>query len=141
MLTGSVRVVALAALLAAWPLPTAAFSPAACPAGAAAMTSAELFFGRFIGDALGVSDEDWARFVDEEATPRFPGGLTVLDVAGQYRGADGKLVKEPSKLLLLFFAADDAAAPVKAAEIAEAYKRRFRQESVLTVLRPVCAAF
>lgn len=105
------------------------------------MTSAELFFGRFIGDKLGVSDADWSRFVDEVATPRFPAGLTVLDAVGQYRGADGALVKEPSKVLFLLFAPDDAAAPVKATEIAEAYKRRFQQESVLTVLRPACAAF
>lgn len=105
------------------------------------MMSAELFFGRFIGDKLGVSDAEWSRFVDEEATPRFPAGLTVLDAVGQYRGADGGLVKEPSKVLFLLFAPDDAAAPAKAAEIAEAYKRRFQQESVLTVLRSACAAF
>lgn len=121
--------------------PAAAFQPSGCPAGSAAMTSAELFFGRFIGDKLGVSDADWARFLDEEATPRFPAGLTALDAAGQYRSVDGGLVKEPSKVLFLLFAPDDAAAPAKAAEIAEAYKRRFQQESVLTILRQTCAAF
>lgn len=134
------RLFGLVALLLAAP-PALAFQPFACPAGAAAMTSAELYFGRFIGDKLGVSDAEWARFVDEEATPRFPAGLTVLDAVGQYRGADGALVKEPSKVLFLLFAPEDAAAPAKAAEIAEAYKRRFNQEAVLTVLRPTCAAF
>lgn len=136
-----IRLFSVAALLLLATPSALAFQPSGCPAGSAAMTSAELFFGRFIGDKLGVSDADWSRFVDEEATPRFPAGLTVLDAAGQYRGADGGLVKEPSKVLFLLFAPDDAAAPAKAAEIAEAYKRRFQQESVLTVLRPACAAF
>lgn len=137
-----IRSLAGAALLAlAAASPAAAFQPSSCPAGAAAMTSAELYFGRFIGDKLGVSDAEWSRFIDEEATPRFPAGLTVLDAVGQYRGADGGLIKEPSKVLFLLFAPDDAAAPAKAAEIAEAYKRRFQQESVLTVLRFACAAF
>lgn len=136
-----IRLFSVAALLLLATPSALAFQPSGCPAGSAAMTSAELFFGRFIGDKLGVSDADWSRFVDEEATPRFPAGLTVLDAVGQYRGADGALVKEPSKVLFLLFAPDDAAAPAKAAEIAEAYKRRFQQESVLTVLRPACAAF
>jgi len=36
-----------------------------------------------------VSEEDWQRFLNVEVTPRFPDGLTVYDVYGQYRGSDG----------------------------------------------------
>jgi hypothetical protein len=96
-------------------------------------------FGRNIGDRLGVSDADFARFLDEELTPRFPDGLTVLDAAGQWRGASG-LVREPSKLVMIVLPghADDRAR-LRAA--ADAYKARFHQEAVLVLTQPACAAF
>ena len=34
------------------------------------------------------------RFLDDEVTPRFPDGLSVLDVAGQYRDPSGRIVRE-----------------------------------------------
>lgn len=132
---------ALGAAVAGWPAPSAALQPTACPAGVAAMTAAELYFGRFIGGRLGVLEKDWARFVDQEISPRFPDGLTVADVAGQYRGADGKLVKEPSKVLTIMLPSADEAAVKRLADIADAYKRRFKQEAVMTVLRPACVSF
>jgi hypothetical protein len=109
-----------------------------CPAGARPQLVAELYFGRNIGPRLGVSDADWRRFVDAEATPRFPDGFTVLDAAGQYR--DGaRIGREPSKLLLVT-APDTEEARRRLADLAEAYKRRFRQQSVLTVTRTSCVS-
>lgn len=34
-------------------------------------------------------------------TPRFPNGLSVLDVAGQYRDPTGRIGRERTKLLLI----------------------------------------
>ena len=123
---------------------------AACAHGPGGMTcandskpgyAAELFFGRNIGERLGVSEEDWQRFLDAEVSPRFPDGLTVLDAKGQWRDtATGRTVPEPAKLLLVVFF-DEGEGLAQTTAIAEAYKRRFNQQAVLTVLRPACLSF
>ena len=46
-----------------------------------------------------VSPADFEAFLDTAVTPRFPAGLTVYSADGQWRGADGKLVKEKSKVV------------------------------------------
>ncbi|MEI9964099.1 MAG: DUF3574 domain-containing protein [Caulobacteraceae bacterium] len=114
--------------------------PLVCEAGQSRATTAEMVFGRDIGGGLGVSDADWRAFLDQEITPRFPEGLSVIDVQGQWRGADGTIVREPSKILFLVLdgGPDD---PAKITHIRDAYKARFRQESVLLVTRPACVAF
>lgn len=105
------------------------------------MISAEMLFGRKIGDRVGVSEADFAAFAAREITPRFPDGLTIIDARGQYRDAGReRLIREPSKLVLITFRSD----PQKRAalgEIAEAYKTAFRQQSVLTTVRETCASF
>ncbi|CAN7143111.1 DUF3574 domain-containing protein [Bosea sp. LjRoot90] len=105
------------------------------------MLSAELFFGRKIGDRVGVSEAAFRRFVDAEVTPRFPDGLTILDANGQYRDReDGRLIREPSKLVLIA-TPDETGNREKLAAVAEAYKRRFDQQSVGLILKPACASF
>ena len=74
-----------ALLLAGMASGCASLAPQACAPGQQAMLSAELLFGRKIGDRIGVSEADFRRFVDQEVTPRFPDGLTILDATGQYR--------------------------------------------------------
>ena len=34
----------------------------------------------------GVNEADWRRFLHREVTPRFPDGLSVVDVYGQWQG-------------------------------------------------------
>ncbi|PZA13898.1 DUF3574 domain-containing protein [Rhodopseudomonas palustris] len=105
------------------------------------MLSAELAFGRNIGDRLGVSDAEFARFTAEEITPRFPDGLTVVDGAGQWRdNARGAIVREKAKLVTLVFA-EDPAKRAALSDIAEAYKRRFKQQAVMVSVRPSCVSF
>jgi hypothetical protein len=102
---------------------------------------AELMFGRKIGDRIGVSDSAWARFVDREITPRFPGGLTVIDARGQWRDPDrNRIVREPSKLVQIVLPGKDEDQQ-HLDEIAAAYKIRFRQQSVGIIVRPACVAF
>lgn len=116
--------------------------PLACPTGTGAATVAEAYFGRGTGEGEGVTEADWARFLAEEVTPRFPDGLTALDAAGQWRRPGGAIARERSKLLVLVLpGADAAAARRRLAPVAEAYKARFWQQSVLTTYRPACAAF
>nr|WP_222527840.1 DUF3574 domain-containing protein [Azospirillum sp. 412522] len=114
----------------------------ACEAYAAgAMIEAQLFFGRNIGNELGVSERDWTEFLDGEVTPRFPNGLTVTDASGHWRDMEtGRLVREPSKILMLLV--DGAPATLRLIhEIADLYKSRFHQQSVGIAIRPVCVSF
>jgi hypothetical protein len=115
--------------------------PPSCLPPQQSMLSAELSFGRTIGDRTGVSDAEFARFIADEITPRFPEGLTVLDGHGQWRDpARCRLLREPSKLVWIVFA-DDPAKRAALTEIAEAYKRKFGQQSVLVAVRPSCVSF
>ena len=103
--------------------------------------TAELLFGRNIGVHEAVSDADWARFLAEEATPRFPEGLTVVDAKGQWHDRSrGAIIRERSKMVTIVLP-DEPGGRERLSALAEAYKRRFRQESVLTVLRPACVSF
>jgi Protein of unknown function (DUF3574) len=111
-------------------------SLAACRGNQQSMLAAELLFGRGI-----VSEAAWARFLAREITPRFPDGLTVFDAAGQWRDpARGRIVRERSKVVLIVFR-DDPQKQEHLDTIADAYKRRFKQQSVGIVIKPACASF
>jgi hypothetical protein len=102
---------------------------------------AELLLGRKIGDRLGVSETQFLNFLDREITPRFPDGLTVYDARGQYRDSErNRIVREPSKVVMIVLpgSPEDMA---RLGEIADAYKKRFKQQSVGIVLRQACVSF
>lgn len=104
------------------------------------MRTAQLFFGRNIADAQGVSDSDFRAFVDEVMTPAFPAGLTVLEGGGQWRGAENQLIREASKVVIVVLP-DRADADRRVNAVREAYKTRFKQESVLLVTQLSCVDF
>ncbi len=112
-----------------------------CHAGLKRQEVAQLLFGRKIGDRLGVSETQWGQFVDSEISPRFPDGLSVLDAKGEWRDtARNTIVHEPSKLVEIVLPGkpDDVDA---LNQIAQAYKTRFRQQSVGIVMRDACVSF
>jgi hypothetical protein len=112
-----------------------------CRGGQKPAQVAELMLGRNIGNRLGVSEGQWARFVDREIVPRFPNGLTVINVAGQWKDrASGKIVREPSKIVQIVLPGKEDDIP-RLNEIAEAYKTRFKQHSVIMIVRPACVSF
>ena len=79
-----------------------------------------------------VSDAEWEKFLADVVTPRFPDGFTILDAAGQYRERNGRIDKEPSEILVFLYPAKRRiASGRKIDEICRAYKKQFRQESVL----------
>lgn len=111
-----------------------------CPEGTEAFNEYQLFMGRSGPEGEIVDDEAWDTFLADTVTPRFPDGLTVLDGRGQWRGADGLIKKERSKLLLILAQpGDDKTRLIN--EISDEYKRRFSQESVLQVVEDTCASF
>jgi Protein of unknown function (DUF3574) len=116
-------------------------SAQSCRGDQQSMLAAELLFGRRTAGGGMVSEAAWARFLAREITPRFPDGLTVLDAAGQWRDpARGRILREPSKVVLIVFR-DDPQKQEHLGAIADAYKRRFKQRSVGIVIKPVCASF
>jgi hypothetical protein len=111
-----------------------------CPKGQDYLQTAQLFFGRNIGGKPGVSEADFRKFVDEELTPRFPDGLTVLDGGGQWRGDENKLIREASKVVLIVLPKGrDPGGKIEA--VRAAYKTRFHQESVMAITQGSCVSF
>jgi Protein of unknown function (DUF3574) len=110
-----------------------------CLGGQRPTQVAELMFGRNIGRRIGVSEGDFGRFVDREITSRFPNGLTVFNAAGQWR-EQARIVREPSKVVQIVLPGQigDIA---RLNEIVEAYKTRFKQQSVVMIVRPACVSF
>jgi hypothetical protein len=99
-----------------------------------------MYFGRNIGGSLGVSEAEWDAFVDAEITPRFPDGLSVADLEGQWRDSQtGAIVREPSKALTIFLSSDGDR--VKLDAIVDAYKAQFQQQAVALVIERSCLSF
>jgi hypothetical protein len=121
---------ALLALAACTPPPVHTAAPA-CVAPLKTAVQVDLYFGA-------IGETEWRAFLDEEVTPRFPDGLSVIDIYGQYRNRQGAIGRERTKLLVIVvFDAPAHVARVQA--IVDSYIRRYNQESVLRVERPVCA--
>jgi hypothetical protein len=110
-----------------------------CPVGQERLRTAQLFFGRSTGDQPRVTEADFRRYVDEELTPRFPDGLTILDGGGQWKGEENKLIREASKVVLIVLAKTGDQQPrLDAAR--DAYKTRFKQEAVMLITKPACVS-
>jgi hypothetical protein len=135
------RVIAIALLLALALTGEAGAQLTDCRGGQKPQQVAELLFGRKIGGRVGVSEGQWARFVDGEITPRFPDGLTVLNTVGQWRDTERKaIVREPGKIVMIVLPGKDDDID-RLNQIAETYKTRFRQQSVGMIVRPACVSF
>lgn len=123
-------------------LAACAATPPPCPPGTETATVAEAFFGRNVAGREEVSDAEWRAFLADTVTPAFPDGLTATDGAGQWRGRDGRIIQERSKVLTLVLPGATAAqARARLLPVETAWKARFRQQSVLTVFRTACVAF
>jgi hypothetical protein len=113
------------------------------PPSASDWVDTRLYFG--LGPAgapsKGVSDQAWLYFLDNEVTPRFPSGLSVLDVYGQWQGAgESEPERVRTKLLIIDYpASSDNEARIEA--IREAWKKLTGDQSVLKVTQAVDISF
>jgi hypothetical protein len=133
------RFVLIVTLFTAALLGCAPLDKTACMAGEQSTVSEMLYFGMAKPASGTVSEEEWATFLRTVVTPRFPAGLTAWPASGQWRGADGQIVRENSYVLNLLHPADAAAERDILAIVAE-YKSRFAQEAVLRVKSRVCTS-
>jgi hypothetical protein len=97
---------------------------------------AELLFGR-----SRTSDKAWTRFLAAEITPRFPDGLTVLDATGQWRARGSTRIIRQRSTVVMIAMPPSPGNEGRLQEIIEAYKTRFRQQSVGLIVRPACVSF
>lgn len=103
------------------------------------LVTTTLYFGT--GRTVGVvTNEEWLAFLRDVVTPRFPQGLTVTDASGQWRSANGEIVREASHALTLVHP-DDAASDRAIDEIVARYKSGFEQEAVMRTHSPSCVSF
>lgn len=94
----------------------------------------ELYFGTDKPGGGTITAQEWDKFLEDEVTPRFPQGFTILEGYGQYRDSNGKIVREASRVLVVFYPKKErAAAALKLEELRERYKKLFNQESVMRV--------
>jgi hypothetical protein len=116
------------------------FKPPSCPAGQEAVVQELVYFGTAMPAGAVVSAGDWAQFLADTVTPRFPDGLSVWQAAGQWRSESGETVREASYVLNLTHA-DTPEANASVRELMAVYQDRFKQEAVLRVTSAACMSF
>ncbi|UFN56645.1 DUF3574 domain-containing protein [Microbulbifer celer] len=87
-----------------------------------------------------MSNAEWEDFLREVITPRFPEGLTVLTGRGQWQTTTGHIVRERSYVLTVVYP-ERAEKETAVAEVIQAYKNQFNQESVLRIRSQACVSF
>jgi len=105
----------------------------------------ELFFGiasQNADAALATQREQrWQTFLDKEVTPRFPEGLSVFDVSGQWLSPKkGTISYERSKALLILYH-DTPQHRADIETIRDAWKKLTGDESVLRINQNVDVSF
>ena len=118
------------------------------PAKTEGWVDTQLYFGLGLADASdadekgkGVSEAAWRDFLDKEVTPRFPAGLSVVDVYGQWQG---KRQKSPERLRSKMLIVDYPGTPENAAKIEAiraAWKQKTGDQSVLKVSQRADVSF
>ena len=134
----------LLALLAGCTMPGAVrHGDATHPAQTQGWVDTRLYFGLGPADQpqQGVSEQAWREFLDREVTPRFPDGLSVLDVYGQWQDARQASPERLRSKLLVIDYPDTPANRVKVEAIRAAWKQRTGDQSVLRVTQPADVSF
>ncbi len=113
------------------------------PGHTAGWVDTKLYFGLGPADepGKGISEPAWRAFLDKEVTPRFPDGLSVIDVYGQWKGK-GETVPERirTKLLVIDYP-DIQENRDKIEAIRAAWKRLTGDQSVMRVTEPADVSF
>jgi hypothetical protein len=103
----------------------------------------KLYFGLGPADhpEQGVSEAQWRDFLDKEVTSRFPDGLSVVDVYGQWQGKNQTTPERLRSKLLIIDYLDSAENRAKIDAIRAEWKQRTGDQSVLRVTEQVDVSF
>jgi len=137
----------LAGCAAAPPAPSVLTGDAAHPAVAAGWLRVELYFG--VGTVAGDGSEPdavahekrWRDFLDREVSPRFPDGLSVYDVYGQWRSRARADIERLHSKELMLLCEDTPQHRADMEAIRVAWKKLTGDESVLRVIQRVDVSF
>ncbi|AHI25255.1 hypothetical protein BGC31_07045 [Komagataeibacter xylinus] len=88
-----------------------------------------------------VTKREWNAFLRDTVTPRFPAGLSVLRVEGQWQDREsGRIGHEPGRIVWIVTPpAPDLADRIDA--IRQTYRTRFQQQAVGVAITAGCDAF
>ena len=118
---------------------TRAPSPSALATPGPRLVSDTLYFGTDSPRGP-VTPAKWNSFLSRVVTQRFPDGLTVWDAEGQWKGKNGIVGSEKTKVLLLVHP-ESSPSDRAIQEIIDIYKKEFSQESVMKVRTPADVSF
>jgi Protein of unknown function (DUF3574) len=129
-------------------LPTQSAAPtlsgdAAHPGRTTDWVDTKLYFGLGPADHpdQGISEADWRAFLDKEVTPRFPAGLSVVNVYGQWQGESEKSPERLRSKMLIIDYPDTMENRAKIDAIRAAWKQKTGDQSVMRVTEPADVSF
>ena len=103
----------------------------------------KLYFGLGPADQPdeGISEAEWRAFLDREVSPRFPEGLSVLNVYGQWQGKNQTTPERLRTKMLIIDYPDTAENRAKVDAIRAAWKQKTGDQSVMRVTEPADVSF
>lgn len=103
----------------------------------------KLYFGLGPADdpQKGISESDWRAFLDREVSTRFPAGLSVLDVYGQWQGKNQTRPERLRSKMLIIDYPDTQENRDKIESIRSAWKQKTGDQSVMRVTQPADVSF
>jgi hypothetical protein len=113
------------------------------PSATKGWVDTKLYFGLGPADRpeQGISEAQWREFLDKQVTPRFPSGLSVIDVCGQWQGKSSTTPSRPRSKLLIVDYPDTEENRDKIEAIRAAWKLQTGQQSVLRITSPADVSF
>ena len=127
-----------------------AFSPAALalstdtqhPRQTKGWVESDLYFGIGVADQPDKGrDAQWRSFLDEQVTPRFPAGLSVVDAYGQWHNQYQKTTERLRSKILIIAYPDTQENRDKIEAIRLAWKKQTGDQSVLRITVPADVSF
>ena len=103
----------------------------------------KLYFGLGPADQpeRGIGESRWREFLDREVTPRFPHGLSVIDIYGQWQGKSQPAPERLHSKLLIIDYPDTQENRDRVDSIRAAWKKMTGDQSVLRVTEPADVSF
>jgi hypothetical protein len=130
------------------PLPPAKTAPTligdpAHPGRTTGWVDTRLYFGLGPADHpdQGISEARWREFLDREVTPRFPDGLSVADIYGQWLGKGQSAPERLRSKVLIIDYPDTPENRDKIDAIRAAWKAITHDQSVMRVTQPADVSF
>jgi len=113
------------------------------PGQAKGWVDTKLYFGLGPADHpdQGVSETQWRDFLDKEVTSRFPAGLSVVDVYGQWQGQNQPAPERLRSKMLIIDYPDTQENRAKIEAIRVAWKQKTGDQSVMRVTEQTDMSF